>query len=84
MKLEEIIKLLDKDRYTTRYNDKEKLQLAMIMQQLNETDVSKVVKFCLAWTAHNLKNVTEQLSPAGYELIFQKIRKTQPTEKVVY
>lgn len=83
MKITELIENIP-DRTTIRLNEKEKLQLAQVMQRMHETDVSKGIKFSIGWTAHNLKNVTEQLCPADYEVVFMKKRKTMPTEKVIY
>ena len=83
MRIEEIIEKIP-DRTTVRLNEKEKLQLAQVKQQVQENDVSQGNKFSIGWTDHNLKNVTEQLCPVDYEVVFVKKRKTMPTEKVIY
>ena len=73
-----------KDRVTIRLNEREKLELQQIALILKEEDISKLLKFSIKWTNHNIKKVTEQLVPNDYDVVFLQKRKTNKLNKKIY
>jgi len=72
------------DRTTIRWNEKEKLQIQQLAQNLNEQDLSKIMKFALSTSLHHINFVTGALVSKEWEVIFQRKRKTQQLTRKIY
>ena len=79
MKLDEI-----PDRITIRLNEAERLEIYQLSKIINEEDIAKLIKFSTGTALHHIKFVTDALVNPGWEVIFQRKRKTQPMDRKVY
>ena len=72
------------DRITIRLNENERFNLKILGECLNEHDLSKIIKFGIDTATHHIKYVTNALIDPGWEVIFQRKRKTQETKRRIY
>lgn len=71
-------------RTTIRFNDVEVAQLELLKKTFHIDTDAEAVHLAVDWVNSYLKNVTKTFFPSDYEIILQRVRKTQPIGRKVY
>ena len=71
-------------RTTIRFNDVQEAQLELLKKTFHVETNADAIHLAIDWVNSYLKNVTKTFFPSNYEIILQRIRKTDPTGRKVY
>ena len=71
-------------RTTIRFNDVQQAQLELLKKTFHIDTDADGVHLAVDWVNSYLKNVTKTFFPSDYEIILQRVRKTEKTGRKVY
>lgn len=72
------------ERRTVRFRESTRIKMFELSKFINEDDIAKIIDFSVRTALKHINFVTDTLVDPDWEVIFQRKRKTQKTDRRLY